>query len=46
MSLFLEINDMGTTVLIATHDEGLMTEFPARTIRLQGGRLVTERGLA
>jgi len=46
MSLFLEINDMGTTVLIATHDEGLMNEFPARTIRLQSGRLVTERGLA
>lgn len=46
MSLFLEINDMGTTVLIATHDEGLMNEFPARTIRLQGGKIINERGLA
>jgi len=46
MSLFLEINDMGTTVLIATHDEGLMTEFPARTIRLQSGRLIHDRGHA
>lgn len=47
MSLFLEINDMGTTVLIATHDEGLMHEFPARTIRLTEGRLIhRERGLA
>jgi len=46
MSLFLEINDMGTTVLIATHDEGLMDEFPARTIRLQGGQVVQDRGQA
>jgi len=46
MSLFLEINDMGTTVLIATHDEGLMDEFPARTIRLQSGQVVQDRGQA
>ena len=46
MSLFLEINDMGTTVLIATHDEGLMHEFPARVIQLQGGQIVKDRGRA
>lgn len=39
MSLFLEIHDMGTTVLIATHDETLMNEFPARTIQLERGAM-------
>jgi cell division transport system ATP-binding protein len=42
MSLFLEINDMGTTVLIATHDEGLMEEFPSRVIELKKGALITD----
>ena len=37
MSLFLEINDMGTTVLIATHDEGMMEDFPSRVIELKRG---------
>lgn len=48
MSLFLEINEMGTTVLIATHDETLMEEFPARVIRLERGHIVNdeERGHA
>ena len=32
MQLFLEINEMGTTVLIATHDKALMEEFPSRII--------------
>lgn len=46
MSLFQEINEMGTTVLIATHDEGLMEEFPARTIELQKGQIITDKGTA
>lgn len=37
MQLFLEIHEMGTTVLIATHDESLMDEFPARVIQLERG---------
>lgn len=44
MSLFLEINDMGTTVLIATHDETIMEEFPARVIELKKGSIVSDRG--
>lgn len=44
MSLFLEINDMGTTVLIATHDESLMEDFPARVIELKKGQVVCDRG--
>lgn len=42
MSLFLEINDMGTTVLIATHDESLMEEFPSRVVELQKGTIVSD----
>lgn len=44
MQLFSEIQDMGTTVLIATHDETLMQEFPARVIELQGGRMISDQG--
>jgi len=44
MSLFQEINDMGTTVLIATHDESIMEEFPARVIELEKGQLISDRG--
>jgi len=43
MSLFQEINEMGTTVLIATHDEFLMEDYPARIIELRGGRVVLDR---
>ena len=44
MSLFLEIHDMGTTVLIATHDDVVMDEFPARTIELEKGQIVSDGG--
>lgn len=44
MSLFLEINEMGTTVLIATHDEMIMEEFPARVIELRKGAIVSDKG--
>lgn len=44
MSLFQEIHGMGTTVLIATHDETLMDEFPARVIELKRGALHADRG--
>ena len=43
MSLFLEIHEMGTTVLIATHDEVLIEAFPARVIGLRDGLLVSDR---
>lgn len=42
MTLFNEIREMGTTVLVATHDETLMNEFPARTIELFQGRIASD----
>ncbi|NBW99181.1 cell division ATP-binding protein FtsE [bacterium] len=42
MQLFLEINEMGTTVLIATHDKALMEEFPSRVISLNKGRVISD----
>jgi len=44
MQLFQEIHEMGTTVLIATHDETLMQEFPARVIELDKGRVEADKG--
>ncbi|MBY0371691.1 cell division ATP-binding protein FtsE [bacterium] len=42
MTLFSEIREMGTTVLVATHDESLMQEFPARVIELFQGRIASD----
>ncbi|MGF1463624.1 MAG: cell division ATP-binding protein FtsE [Maricaulaceae bacterium] len=40
MRLFLELNRVGATLLIATHDQSLVQTTPhARTLRLDGGRL-------
>lgn len=37
------INLRGTTVIVATHDIGLMDRFPHRKLRLEAGRAVSER---
>jgi cell division transport system ATP-binding protein len=42
--LFAELNRLGTTVLIATHDRALMEKVRAREMRLVDGRLVELRG--
>ena len=39
MEILLSINLRGTTVLIATHDIGLMERFPHRRLRLNAGRM-------
>lgn len=39
LRLFTEMNRTGTTVIIATHDESLLSEVPARTLHLENGRL-------
>jgi cell division transport system ATP-binding protein len=39
LRLFVELNRLGTSVVIATHDTDLMQRFPARTLILDGGRL-------
>ncbi len=41
--LFGELNRLGTTVLIATHDRGLIERHRARELRLVDGRLVELR---
>jgi cell division transport system ATP-binding protein len=40
MEILQAINLRGTTVLIATHDVGLMDRFPYRRLRFVDGRLV------
>ena len=39
MHLFLELNRMGTTVVLATHNEDLMRRFPTPCLVLHEGRL-------
>jgi cell division transport system ATP-binding protein len=41
LRLFVELNRLGTSVLIATHDIGLMNQFDARRLVLDDGRLQT-----
>jgi cell division transport system ATP-binding protein len=41
--LFAELNRLGTTVLIATHDRSLIERTQAREIRLVDGRLIELR---
>jgi cell division transport system ATP-binding protein len=43
--LFTELNRLGTTVLIATHDRALIESTRAREMRLVEGRLVEFRGI-
>ncbi len=42
MQLFTEFNDVGVTVLIASHDQGLIRHSGCRTLTLQAGRLVSD----
>ena len=42
--LIAELNRLGTTVLIATHDRALIEATRAREMRLVEGRLVELRG--
>jgi cell division transport system ATP-binding protein len=39
MRLFVELNKLGTSVVIATHDINLMNQFNARRLVLEDGRL-------
>lgn len=40
LHLFAELNRLGTTVLIATHNPVLQTGINAHSVRLEGGRLI------
>lgn len=40
LALLRELHRLGTTVVVATHSEGLPEEYPAPALRLEGGRLL------
>jgi cell division transport system ATP-binding protein len=40
MNIFKEINAKGTTVLVATHDKSLISNFGRRSVVLEKGRLI------
>ena len=42
MQLLHEMNRLGTTVVVATHNAGLVSRHPAHTLRLLDGRLVRD----
>jgi cell division transport system ATP-binding protein len=44
MGLLLELNQLGSTVIIATHNDQLVRRFPAPSLRLDRGRLVDDTG--
>jgi cell division transport system ATP-binding protein len=44
--LFEELHKMGTTVVIATHNESLVTRFGHPELRLENGRVIQARGSA
>jgi cell division transport system ATP-binding protein len=43
MDLLQSANARGATVVLATHDPGILARFPKRTVRLAGGRVVEDR---
>lgn len=42
IELFKEVNNKGTTVVIATHDKGLLDKYAKRTLLLQDGRILEQ----
>jgi cell division transport system ATP-binding protein len=42
ISLLFDISKMGDTVLMATHNYTFFNKFPARTIRCEGGNILTQ----
>ena len=44
MNIFRRFNEVGVTVLVASHDMYLLEHFPVRRVRLEGGRIVESRG--
>lgn len=43
MELLVEINKMGTTVIVVTHDKGLVDRFNKRVITLQDGKIIGDQ---
>ncbi len=42
MQLLTEMNRLGATVIVATHNDGLVERYPARKLRLHDGQLVAD----
>ena len=42
MELFKSANARGTTVIMATHDRGLIRQFPRRVVTLEAGRIFSD----
>ncbi len=43
MSVFQQFRDVGVTLLVATHDLGLISQTPCRVLTLDNGRLIDDR---
>ena len=44
MLLFEKINEMGTTVLVVTHEKELVNAFSKRVVAIEDGQVVSELG--
>ena len=42
MSLLTEINNLGTTMLVVTHERDLVERFPKRVIAIENGRIISD----
>ncbi len=42
IELFKEVNNKGTTVVMATHDKGLLEKYAKRTVLLKDGRILEQ----
>jgi len=43
MNLLVDINKMGTTVLMATHDYNIVNHFKRRVIRVEDGKIISDK---
>lgn len=43
MNLLMEINKMGTTVLMATHDYNIVNHYKKRVIKLENGKIISDK---
>ncbi len=44
MRLLSEINRLGTTIIVVTHEQDMVRQFDCRTIKLEGGHVVFDTG--
>ena len=44
MELLHEINEIGTTVIVVTHEHELVSQFDGRVIELSDGKIVSDTG--